>query len=232
MSFSQDQLARVEPLWRRMLAHPFLLQTRDGTIPDQTFARWMQQDYLFVEAALSFLAALLARAPRRRREPLADAIVALRTELRLFEDQATKAGVRLDEAAPAFVNHAYMQFLMATALGRSYPEAYTVLYAAEKAYHDSWGVVQQGLSPDSRWSRLWTTGLERRSPPTWPTFSRTSMRSPSRPGRPSGRPWPSCWRSPSATRSPSGTWPSVVRAGRESPGWREAAAGKPGRPQR
>jgi thiaminase len=151
MSFTRGQLARVEPLWRRMLAHPFLLQTRDGTIPDQTFARWMQQDYLFVAAGLSFLAALLARAPRRHREPLADAIAVLRAELRLFEDQAAKAGVQLDEAAPAFVNHAYMQFLMATALGRSYPEAYTVLYAAEKAYHDSWRVVREGLSPTSRW---------------------------------------------------------------------------------
>jgi thiaminase len=154
MSFTGDQLARVDPLWRRMLAHPFLLQTRDGTIPDQTFALWMQQDYLFVEAGMSFLAALLARAPRQHREQLADAIVALRTELRLFEDQATKAGVQLAETAPAFVTHAYMQFLMATALGRSYPEAYTVLYAAEKAYHDSWRVVQQGLSPGSRWYRF------------------------------------------------------------------------------
>jgi thiaminase len=151
LSFTSDQLARVDYLWQRMLAHPFLLQTRDGTIPDQTFARWVQQDYLFVETGLSFVAALLARAPRGHHEPLADAIAALRTELRLFEDQATKAGVQLDENGPTFVNHAYMQFLMATALGRSYPEAYTVLYAAEKAYHDSWRVVQQGLSPGSRW---------------------------------------------------------------------------------
>jgi hypothetical protein len=56
--------------------------------------------------------------------------VAPRTQLRLFEDQATKAGVRLAKTAPALVNHAYIRFLMATALGRSYPEAYTVLYAA------------------------------------------------------------------------------------------------------
>jgi thiaminase (transcriptional activator TenA) len=50
---------------------------------------------------------------------------------------------------PAFVTHAYMQFL--TAAAASYAEAYTVLYAAERAYHDSWRVVRDGISADSKW---------------------------------------------------------------------------------
>ena len=40
---------------------------------------------------------------------------------------------------------------MATAFQRSYAEGYTVLYAAEKAYHDSWKVVQAGIDTDSKW---------------------------------------------------------------------------------
>ncbi|MGH3029361.1 MAG: TenA family protein [Gaiellaceae bacterium] len=151
MSFSGEQLERLAPLWRRMLEHPFLIETRDGTIPDETFTRWMRQDYLFVEQAVRVLAALLARAPDGHRDSLAEGIDALRQELRLFDEQASKVGIDLPGTRPSFINHAYMQFLMATALAASYAEAYTVLYVSERAYHDSWWVVEEGISPQSKW---------------------------------------------------------------------------------
>ena len=151
MSFSAEQRERLAPLWDVMLAHPFLLQTRDGTIADETFARWMRQDYLFVEQGVHFLAALLARAPRRHRDALTDAISALRDELRLFDEQARRLGVEFAGVRPAFITHAYMQFLTATAHAASYAETYTVLYVAERAYHDSWRVVREGIANDSTW---------------------------------------------------------------------------------
>ncbi len=151
MSFSQQQLAAVRPLWNRMLAHPFLLQTRDGRIPREVFSTWMRQDYLFVEAAIPFMAALLAKGPKEHWEPLSGGITALQKELRLFEERAAAVGVKLREGPASFTCHAYIQFLMNTAYQRSYAEGYTVLYAAEKAYHDSWKVVKEGLDPESPW---------------------------------------------------------------------------------
>ena len=50
MSFSQDQLSRVGPIWEKMLGHRFLLETRDGTIADETFARKCPERFDF-EAA-------------------------------------------------------------------------------------------------------------------------------------------------------------------------------------
>ena len=151
MRFTDTQLERVRPLWDAMLSHPFLLQTRDGEIADETFATWMQQDYLFVEAAIPFMAALLPKAPVDHRESLAGVIQALQKELRLFEERGREVGVDLRAAPPSFTCDAYIQFLMATAYQRPYAEGYTVLYTAEKAYHDSWKVVQQGLDPSSPW---------------------------------------------------------------------------------
>jgi thiaminase/transcriptional activator TenA len=151
LSFSAEQRERLAPLWERMLAHPFLLETRDGTIDDETFARWMRQDYLFVEQGVQFLAALLARAPARHRDALADSIDALRKELVLFEEQARGADVFIAGTRPAFITHAYTQFLTATACAASYAEAYTVLYVAERAYHDSWRGVRDGIAADSKW---------------------------------------------------------------------------------
>ncbi|MGK7312964.1 MAG: hypothetical protein ACN0LA_12070 [Candidatus Longimicrobiales bacterium M2_2A_002] len=151
MSFTSQQLSRIRPLWDEMLEHPFLIQTRDGEIPDEVFANWMQQDYLFVEAAIPFMAALMPKGPKAHWEPLGGVIQALQKELRLFEERGQKVGVDLRAAPPSFTCHAYIQFLMATAYQRSYAEAYTVLYAAEKAYHDSWKVVEAGLDESSPW---------------------------------------------------------------------------------
>lgn len=151
MGFAADELDRIRPLWDRMLAHPFLAETRDGTIADATFAHWMRQDYLFVEAAVPFVAALLAKAPREHWEPLVQVLQALMKELGLFEERAGAAGVRLAGTRPGFVNHAYVQFLLATAQRASFEEGWAVLWAAEKAYFDSWRVVAAGLATGSPW---------------------------------------------------------------------------------
>jgi len=151
MSFTSTQLQRIEPLWERMLSHPFLQETRDGTIADATFATWMRQDYLFVEAAIPFISGLLTKAPPEHREALAGFLPALQTELELFEERASDAGVDLRGAPPSFTCHAYVQFLLASAYRASYAEGFTVLYVAEKAYHESWKVVKAGIDPDSRW---------------------------------------------------------------------------------
>jgi len=151
MSFSTRQLERIRPLWDRMLSHPFLIETRDGTLDDETFAGWMRQDYLFVEAAIPFIAGLLARAPPRHREALAGFLPALHEELGLFEERAAAAGVQLRGVSPSFTCHAYVQFLLATAYRASYAEGLTVLYVAEKAYHESWKVVREGLDERSPW---------------------------------------------------------------------------------
>jgi len=132
----------------------FLLRVRDGTLGDDVFGRWMQQDRWFVAEGVRFLAALLARAPERHRDLLATTIDAYRQELRLFEEEAGKASLTLAGVRPGFVNHAYTHFLLATAYGGTYAEAFTALYVAERAYHDSWRVVRAGVRQGFRWHRF------------------------------------------------------------------------------
>ena len=151
MSFTHRMLTEHGALWERMLAHPFLLATRDGTVADETFANWMKQDYLFVEAAIPFIAAMIPKAPRDHWQPHVDVMKAFFKELELFEERARAVGVELRDAPPSLINHAYIQFLSATADRESYLVSYTVLYAAEKAYHDSWKTVKKGIDPSSPW---------------------------------------------------------------------------------
>lgn len=151
MSFIAEQLHRVRPLRDVMLSHAFLTGTRDGTIDRDTFAAWLRQDYLFVEAAIPFISAMLPKAPRRHWGPLSDVVAMLQKELVLFRERAEAVGIGLEDVQPSFTNHAYVQFLMATAYQGSYAAVFTVLYTAERCYHDSWSEVKRGLEPTSPW---------------------------------------------------------------------------------
>ncbi len=133
MGFAEEQLTRLRAGWQEMLDHPFLLRTRDGTIPFQTFATWMRQDYLFVEAAIPFVSLLLAKAPPEHRELHTRVLGMLNEELALFRERASAVGVDLAHPVPSFVSHAYGQFLLATAYRESYASGFTLLYVAEKA---------------------------------------------------------------------------------------------------
>jgi thiaminase/transcriptional activator TenA len=151
MGFVAEQLTRVRAGWQQMLEHPFLQRTRDGTIRYETFATWMRQDYLFVEASIPFVSILLAKAPEKHRAALAGVLGMLQKELELFRERAAATGADLGSPAPSFVTHAYGQFLLATACRESYACGYTVFFAAEKAYHDSWRGVLGGIDRGSPW---------------------------------------------------------------------------------
>lgn len=151
MSFTQQQLEKHHALWNQMTSHRFLLETRDGTIADDIFAQWMKQDYLFVRAAIPFISALVPKGPLHHWKPHSDVVAMLNKEMELFEERANLVGISFEGVEPWFINHAYIQFMMATAYTASYPEAYTLLYTAEKAYHDAWLVVKEGLDPQSKW---------------------------------------------------------------------------------
>ncbi len=147
--FSDAQVERNRELWDRMLGHPLLERMRNGTIEDETFVHWMRQDFLFVKAAIPFLAALIPRGPASHWQPLARAIGALEEEIRLFEEQANALGVELEGAVPSRTVDAFNRFLLETAQRSSYEEAYAGLYAAHRATHESFKFVRSGLAPDS-----------------------------------------------------------------------------------
>lgn len=151
MEFTERRLDDLEPLWRKMLEHPFLLRTRDGELSDAAFRTWLEQDYLFVRNGFAFVGHLLAKAPPDHGELLAPVPQALQEELRLFEERAEALGADLDDVRPGLVNQGYVSYLLATGSRDPYPVAFTAYYVAEKAYHESWRVVAEGLEASSPW---------------------------------------------------------------------------------
>ncbi len=159
-SFHQKLLAQSEGVWKKMLNHRFLKMTADGSIPDDTFKTWMRQDYIFVREAIPFTAVLLSKAPVNLRPNLTQVLPALDNELKLFRQNAEAHGVNIEDVKPSPTCHAYLQFLLATAFGCSFEEGFTVLYAAEKAYFDSWTEVKKNLKGVCQWQSFienWTS---------------------------------------------------------------------------
>jgi thiaminase len=160
-SFHQRLLGAARPIWNAILSHPFLASTADGSISDRVFKTWMAQDYLFVREEIPFLGVLISKAPPHLRPRLAEAVMALNHELEIFREQARGRGVALDGVEMSPTCHAYVQFLMATAYGRSFEAGFTVLYGVEKAYLDSWAWVkanQRGPNPWQAFIDNWTAG--------------------------------------------------------------------------
>lgn len=151
MEFIQELHRCYEKEWQKMLGHPFLTEVAKGTVPDERFINWVQQDYIFVREAIPFIALLIPRAPISHRRVLGDTISNFFQELDLFEKMAADHGIALEDVEPAPTNLGYINFLLTTAAFEPYEVAYTVLYTGEKAYSDSWIAVKQAQKSPSKW---------------------------------------------------------------------------------
>jgi thiaminase/transcriptional activator TenA len=135
-------------VWQRILNHPFVQRTSDGSLPRATFDRWLTEDHFFVLSFRAFLEALATVAPDdQAREVLAGGLAALVPELELFEDEAAGRGLDLT-AEPSLLNLGYSSYLLAS-VAEGWPVGITVLYAVEKAYYDAWASVRDSTGPDT-----------------------------------------------------------------------------------
>ncbi|MCH8350781.1 MAG: TenA family protein [Chloroflexi bacterium] len=63
MALSDDLRAGVGPVWERVVAHPFVIELGDNTLPQETFDRYFDQDYLFLRDWAIMLSLATAKAP-------------------------------------------------------------------------------------------------------------------------------------------------------------------------
>ncbi len=141
----------VGSAWQRIVTHPFVARTSDGSLPRETFDRWLTEDYFFVRSFQVYLAELSAIAPNdQARAVLADGIAALVPELALFEKAAAERGLDLT-GEPSLLNVGYSSYLLST-VREGWPVAITVLYAVEKAYYDAWASVRDTTGPDTQYA--------------------------------------------------------------------------------
>jgi thiaminase len=146
-------------LWAAMAGHPFVLGLARGTLPDSALQAWVQQDRVFVVEERRVVAALRAHGlPSRLDDLLADLDRNLVLEAEAFTRTAADRGFAPD-AEPWPVCLGYISYLRCAAYD-GVLEGLTALYAAERAYLDTWTAVAERSPADSAyhaWIRNWSS---------------------------------------------------------------------------
>jgi thiaminase len=154
-----DRLVEAnQGVWTAMAGHPFVLGLADGTLPDAALEAWVRQDRVFVLEERRTVAALRAHGPPpgldRLLAGLDDGLVA---EADAFAETAAARGFPPD-AEPWPVCLGYTSYLRCCAHD-GLLEGLTGLYAAERAYLDTWTAVaarSPAGSPYRPWIENWT----------------------------------------------------------------------------
>jgi len=157
-AFTDHLVEANRDLWAAMAAHPFVLGVAHGTLPDGALQAWVQQDRVFVVEERRVVAALRAHGlPSRLDDLLADLDRSLVLEADAFTRTAAEHGVA-PEAEPWPVCLGYTSYLRCAAYD-GVLEGLTALYAAERAYLDTWTAVAElspADSPYHAWIRNWS----------------------------------------------------------------------------
>ena len=156
--FTEQLVEANQDLWAAMAGHPFVLALADGTLPDSALQAWLQQDRIFVVQERRVVASLRAHGlPSRLDALLADLDRGLVLEAEAFTRTAAEHRVAL-EVEPWPVCLGYISYLICAAFDGAL-EGLTALYAAERAYLDTWTVVAARSPADSTyhaWIQNWS----------------------------------------------------------------------------
>jgi thiaminase len=158
MGFTEQLVEANRDLWAAMAGHPLVLGLAEGTLPDSALQAWVQQDRIFVIQEQRMVAALRAHGlPSRLDELLADLDRSLVLEADAFTRTAADNGFA-PEVEPWPVCLGYTSYLLCAAYDGAL-EGLTALYAAERAYLDTWTAVAKRSPADSPyhpWIQTWS----------------------------------------------------------------------------
>jgi thiaminase len=158
VAFTDRLIEANRAVWAAMAGHPFVLGLAVGTLPDSALQAWVQQDRVFVMEERRVVAALRAHGlPSRLDDLLADLDRSLVLEAEAFTRTAADCGFAPD-AEPWPVCLGYCSYLRCAAYD-GVLEGLTALYAAERAYLDTWTAVAELSPADSAyhaWIQNWS----------------------------------------------------------------------------
>ena len=158
VAFTDRLVEANRAVWAAMAGHPFVLGLAHGTLPDSALQAWVQQDRVFVMEERRVVAALRDYGlPSRLDALLADLDRGLVLEADAFTRTAAEHGFA-PEVEPWPVCLGYSSYLRCAAYD-GVLEGLTALYAAERAYLDTWTAVAERSPGDSAyhaWIQNWS----------------------------------------------------------------------------
>jgi thiaminase/transcriptional activator TenA len=161
MSLSDELRQSVGPIWEKTVTHPFVIELGDGTLPEEKFSVYFQQDSLFVKDLVALMCGGIVKAPDFASSSLLAARVhgALDDEDGLFERFFRDTGLSPDQVRD--IKHlptsfAYSSFLRGIAREGTFHEIITAFLGVEWPYLE-WGkrLAAQGKRPANKYYQTW-----------------------------------------------------------------------------
>lgn len=139
MKFSQTLFEKVSEIWERTHEHPFVIGLGKGDLPEESFIRYMKQDYVFLidYSKLFAFAAVKARDLETMASFAKLLNETLHGEMELHRGYASKFGItkqQLEETKPTPINLAYTRYMMNVAQNGSLEELIAALLPCMWSY--------------------------------------------------------------------------------------------------
>ena len=144
MTLFTDALSEAaRPIWDAQLEHPFVRGIADGSLPEETFRRWVVQDYLYLVEFSRVFAWAAAKSDRLESMGWYASVLnlTLNTEMALHRRYAARFGLAPGdlERQPMWpTNRAYTDFLVRTAADGDLADLVAALLPC------AWGYVHVG----------------------------------------------------------------------------------------
>ncbi|MDT8437212.1 MAG: thiaminase II [Gemmatimonadota bacterium] len=153
-----EMRAAAATVWEAQLAHPFVRGLADGTLPPETFERWVRQDYLYLREFARVFAWAAAKADRLEAMAWYAAVLdlTLNTEMALHRAYAARFGIseaelEAEEMWPT--TRAYTDFLVRMAAGGDMAELLAALLPCAWGYAWLGARLAEGARPaDARYA--------------------------------------------------------------------------------
>jgi thiaminase/transcriptional activator TenA len=173
-SFSEQLRIEAEPIWRKIFAHPFLREIKDGTLPLATFQYYLGQDYLYLEGFARTVAMALAKAPDSKLLEELSHRVLTPVERPLHHKLVAEAGMTMEqvqEAGPSPTNTGYVNHMLVTASRHGLGPTAAALLPCPWTYHMLREEVGQSEHPlYGQWTSFYVAGFLEGSVEAWRSF--------------------------------------------------------------
>jgi thiaminase/transcriptional activator TenA len=158
VAFTSTLWQAIAPIYRAILAHPFVAGLTDGSLPREAFRFYAVQDALYLREFARGLSVAAARAPREEWIIMLNehAAGALRVERTLHESFFKEFGLSPEAVAAtplAPVNLAYTSYLLAVAYGAPFHEAIAALLPCYWIYWEVGKTLERSGSRDPLYAR-------------------------------------------------------------------------------
>lgn len=151
MGFVETIRPDAEDYWSAIREHPMVARLGDGTLAEEPFRYWVEQDYVYLVEYARVLASMAAAAPdvetMGQFAELLDTTVS--EEMDLHRAYASEFGITeadLEATRPSPTTRAYTDFLVRTATTGSFGDALAALLACEWGFN----AVARRLDADGR----------------------------------------------------------------------------------